>query len=367
MSYLFLILLFTSFIASLLLAIFLMPRIIYIATKNRFLDTPDNERKVHDRIITNLGGIGIYLGFIVVSLFSSITLIKINELGSLPFFQNWYYIVIATFILFITGVKDDLAGLSPFKKFVAQAVAAFIVVYFADIRLLSFHGIFWINELPYITSIIFSIIGIIFVTNAFNLIDGIDGLAGSLASIILVILTILFTLNKNYNEAIISISLLGAVVGFLKFNLAPARIFMGDTGSLILGFSLATLCIVFIKDIATSNQISTIITGTGGATLITLVILIIPIFDTFRVFTIRILKKGSPFHADRNHLHHKLLDANFSHNQIVLTFSVVFLILLAITYSLHFISTAIACIALFTSIIFILLGFSLYLKPTKKD
>lgn len=367
MSYYFLILLISSFITSLFLAIFLMPRIIYIATKNRYLDTPDNERKVHDRIITNLGGIGIYMSFLVVSLFSSITLIKINDIGTIPFFQNWYYFVISTFILFITGVKDDLAGLSPFKKFVAQAVAAFIVVYFADIRLLSFHGIFGIQELPYLISILFSIIGIIFVTNAFNLIDGIDGLAGSLAALILAILSILFTLNKNYNEAIISITLLGAVIGFLKFNIAPARIFMGDTGSLILGFSLATLCIVFVKNISSTNNISHIITGSGGATLITLALLIIPIFDTFRVFSIRILKKGSPFHADRNHLHHKLLDANFSHNQIVLTFCTAFIFLLAITYSLHFFSTAIACIALFTSVILILVGFTLYLKPTKKD
>ena len=244
MSYYFLILLISSFITSLFLAIFLMPRIIYIATKNRYLDTPDNERKVHDRIITNLGGIGIYMSFIVVSLFSSITLIKINDIGTIPFFQNWYYFVISTFILFITGVKDDLAGLSPFKKFVAQAVAAFIVVYFADIRLLSFHGIFGIQELPYLISILFSIIGIIFVTNAFNLIDGIDGLAGSLAALILAILSILFTLNKNYNEAIISITLLGAVLGFLKFNIAPARIFMGDTGSLGLGGALASLAIL---------------------------------------------------------------------------------------------------------------------------
>jgi cellulose synthase/poly-beta-1,6-N-acetylglucosamine synthase-like glycosyltransferase len=85
------------------------------------------------------------------------------------------------------------------------------------------------------------------------------------------------------------------------------------------------------------------------------------------VFTVRILKGGSPFHADRNHLHHKLLDANFSHHQIVHTFSIVFLVLLAITYSLHFISTAIACIALFSSITIILIGFSIFLKSTKKD
>jgi len=141
---------------------------------------------------------------------------------------------------------------------------------------------------------------------------------------------------------------------------------MGDTGSLILGFSLATLCIVFVKDIAISNQISNIITGTGGATLLTLALLIIPIFDTFRVFSVRILKGGSPFHADRNHLHHKLLDANFSHKKIALTFLFVFTFLIATTFGFHFISTAIACIALFSSITVILIGFSIFLKPTKK-
>ena len=367
MSYLFLILLLSSLIASFLLSAFLMPRIIYIATKNRLLDRPDNERKIHDKIITNLGGIGIYIGFLVVALFSSITLMNIPDIGTIKFFNQWHYIVIATLILFITGVKDDLAGLSPYKKFIAQALAAFIVVFFADIRFTSFHGIFGINEIPYLLSVLFSVIGIIFVTNAFNLIDGIDGLAGTIAALVLVVLTILFSANKNYNEAIISITLLGSIVGFLKYNVEPARIFMGDTGSLLLGFTLSTLSIVFIKDINAQNLMSSIITGSGGATLITLVLLIIPIFDTFRVFSIRILKKQSPFHADRNHLHHKLLDANFSHNQIVLTFCLAFLFLLAITYALHFISTGIACIALFTSIILILFGFSLYLKTTKKD
>lgn len=367
MSYLFQILLLSSLIASLLLTAFIMPRIILIATKNRLLDLPDNERKVHDKIITNLGGIGIYIGFLVVALFSSITLMNIPDIGSIQFFNQWHYIIIATLILFITGVKDDLAGLSPYKKFIAQALAAFIVVYFADIRFTSFHGLFGIHELPYIVSIIFSVIGIIFVTNAFNLIDGIDGLAGTISALVLVILTFLFAANHNYNEAVISVTLLGSVIGFLKYNFSPAKIFMGDTGSLLLGFTLSTLCIVFIKDINNQNIINAVITGSGGATLITLALLIIPIFDTFRVFSIRILKKGSPFHADRNHLHHKLLDANFSHNQITATFSIVFLSLITITYSLHFISTGIACIALFTSILLILSGFSLYLKKTKKD
>jgi UDP-N-acetylmuramyl pentapeptide phosphotransferase/UDP-N-acetylglucosamine-1-phosphate transferase len=344
-----------------------MPRIIFIATKNRLLDTPDNERKVHKKIITNLGGIGIYISFLVVSLFSSITLMNFTLYGNISFFHKWNYIIISTLTLFITGVKDDLAGLSPSKKIFAQAVAAFIVVYFADIRLNSFHGIFGIHELPYFISVLFSVTGIIFVTNAFNLIDGIDGLAGTIASVILAILSLLFFANRNYNEAILSITLLGASMGFLFYNLSPARIFMGDTGSLIIGFLIATLCIIFINDIHTENRIFVYLTGSGGATLLTLALLIIPIFDTFRVFTIRILKGGSPFHADRNHLHHKLLDANFSHHQIVLTFSIVFLVLLAITYSLHFISTAIACIALFSSITVILIGFSIFLKPTKKD
>jgi len=361
------ILILLSFISSLFLSSLLMPRIIFIATKNRLLDTPDNERKVHKKIITNLGGIGIYISFLVVSLFSSITLMNFSLYGNISFFHKWNYIIISTLTLFITGVKDDLAGLSPSKKIFAQAVAAFIVVYFADIRLNSFHGIFGIHELPYFISVLFSVTGIIFVTNAFNLIDGIDGLAGTIASVILAILSLLFFANRNYNEAILSITLLGASMGFLFYNLSPARIFMGDTGSLIIGFLIATLCIIFINDIHTENRIFVYLTGSGGATLLTLALLIIPIFDTFRVFTIRILKGGSPFHADRNHLHHKLLDANFSHHQIVLTFSIVFLVLLAITYSLHFISTAIACIALFSSITVILIGFSIFLKPTKKD
>lgn len=293
---------------SLAVSLFSVPNIIYIAKRKRLLDIPDNHRKLHARIVPNLGGIGIFFAFFIVAS------LLVNP-GSFP---KWNYIAAACLILFITGLKDDLVAISPSKKFVAQAMAATITVVFADVQLHSLGGLFGIYTLPSWASIPFSIVGCIFVTNAFNLIDGIDGLAGTIGVYISLMLGLFLGAYGKMSEAVLAFSMTGALIGFLKSNLAPAKIFMGDTGSLIIGFVVSVLGILTINTYHTGGTIDAIIVSSPGVFVVTLAILFIPVFDTFRVFTLRILRGHSPFRADRTHLHHYLLDIGLSHTKTVL-------------------------------------------------
>lgn len=271
---------------------------------------PDNERKLHSRIVPNLGGVGIFFAYITTaSLF-------IQPAA----FSKWNYIIAACLLLFLTGIMDDLVALSPSKKFLAQLMAALIVVCLADIRLTSLHGILGVHDLPYWYSYAFSVVGVIFITNAFNLIDGIDGLAGTIGVFCTFLLGVFLAAFDNPGAACLSFSLMGAIIGFLRFNISPAKIFMGDTGSLLLGFMISVLCILFVNSYNPSSALaqSTLVHGQKGALVVGLSVLFIPVFDSFRVFITRIIKGVSPFKADRTHLHHYLLDLGFTHSRTVL-------------------------------------------------
>lgn len=284
-----------------------IPRIIYIAKRKKLFDVPDNNRKIHSRIIPNFGGVAIFFGFMIIS---SLTVDSTK-------FLKWNYIAASALILFVTGVKDDLLNLPPLKKMVAQFAAAIITVVFADIRLSSLHGLLGVYELAYLPSILFSILGCMFVTNAFNLIDGIDGLAGTIGVLSCLMLGIGLAFEGNTSGACIAFSLMGGIAGFLRYNIAPAKIFMGDTGSLLIGFTISVLSIMFINSFHGGGQFAGLIHSPKAVLLLALAVLSIPVFDTFRVFTTRSMKGRSPFRADKTHLHHYLLDLGMSHSSAV--------------------------------------------------
>lgn len=285
-----------------------IPRIIIIAKRKRLFDLPDNNRKIHKEVTPNLGGIGIFFSsMILTGLFIGVTAEA----------AWWHYMVAACLILFLIGIKDDIITLTPTKKFLAQLIAAIITVCLADIRLQSLHGILGIHTLPYWVSVAFSIVGCIFVTNAFNLIDGIDGLAGSISVLAAATLGICLAFLGNESAALFAFALTGAILGFLRYNIAPAKIFMGDSGALYIGFSLSVLSIIFCNSFLGSGYLSQAIHSPAAALIIALAILFIPVFDSFRVFITRIAKGKHPFHADKTHLHHFLLDMGFSHSRTV--------------------------------------------------
>ncbi len=312
------------FITSLIISLVSIPQIILISSKKRLFDIPDNDRKLHTRIIPNLGGVGIFFAFITTaSLF-------IQPAA----FLKWNYIIASCLLLFLTGIMDDMITLGPSKKFLAQLIAALIVVGVANIRLESLHGIFGVYHLSYWYSVIFSVVGVIFITNAINLIDGIDGLAGSIGLLSTGVLGICLASFDNPGAACLAFALMGATVGFLRFNISPAKIFMGDTGSLLLGFMISILCILFVNSYNESSQLATIIHGEKGALVVALSILFVPVFDSFRVFITRIVKGISPFKADRTHLHHYLLDLGFTHSRtvtILLTANILIIVVSLVT------------------------------------
>ena len=311
------------FLTSLLVVAFAIPPIILLAFEKRLFDDPTESRKVHQHIVPNLGGVAIFTGF----LFSACLFIPPTLLPQANI------LMAAGLILFMTGLKDDMIGLSPLKKFSAQTVSAAIIAFIANIRIKDLHGLLGIETLNEYASIVFTIIFIVAIINAFNLIDGIDGLAASLGIMLSLTYAFIFFQSGEIGWAYLSISLTGALVGFLFFNITPARIFMGDSGSLLLGFIAAVLSIKFINLAAISQLNFGLIPITSSLSVV-FAILIIPIFDTTRVFTLRILKGNSPFVADSNHTHHRLLDLGLSHMQstLVLTLINVMFVVMAIFF-----------------------------------
>jgi UDP-N-acetylmuramyl pentapeptide phosphotransferase/UDP-N-acetylglucosamine-1-phosphate transferase len=186
-----------------------------------------------------------------------------------------------------------------------------MLVHFANIRITSFFGIFGIHELDIITSYVFSVFTMVVITNAMNLIDGIDCLAGAVGTLAALVLGFWFYTTDHTQYSILAGCLAGSLIAFLYYNRTPARIFMGDTGSLIVGIVLSILAIKFIE----MNRILPVDDPSKirRVPVFAIAVLIIPLFDTLRVFMIRMLQGRSPFHPDRNHIHHLLIDLGMSH------------------------------------------------------
>jgi UDP-N-acetylmuramyl pentapeptide phosphotransferase/UDP-N-acetylglucosamine-1-phosphate transferase len=286
---------------------FALPTLIKISTDGNFFDKPDHIRKVHVDAKPNIGGVAIFLSF----LFGCILFLKATAIE----YSN--FLLGATMIIFSMGVRDDFLGLSAYKKMGLQILAAILVVVFAEVRISSFYGLFGIFELNYWVSVPFSIFVIIVVTNAFNLIDGIDGLAASIGIVITLTFGILFYDMEQLGWARIAVALCGALLGFIPFNFEPSKIFMGDTGAYIIGFIIAILSIEFIE-FNKFNTITNVDPFIKSSPAVGIGFLFVPLFDTLRAFIIRISQGKSPLFADRQHLHHFLLDRGWSHSRIAL-------------------------------------------------
>ena len=222
-----------AMITSFALTFVAIPSIISVARKKKLFDEPDH-RKSHNVSTPSLGGIGIFAG----SLFSIIMWTPFKYFGDLQ------YILCSFIIVFLIGAKDDIDPISPSKKLLGQLFAAAILVFKANIRLTSLYGIFGIGTLPEYASIALSIFTIIVIINAFNLIDGINGLSGGIGLLISLTMGTWFFLIDRLDIAIVAFSLAGSLIAFLKYNVTPAQIFMGDVGSLSIGAILITIAII---------------------------------------------------------------------------------------------------------------------------
>ena len=266
-----------------LFVVLIMPIIMKIAEHVKALDIP-NERKVHKFPIPRLGGLGIFFGFLLgYMLFCSQTPQMIS-------------ILIGSFILILVGSIDDINPIKPLPKFCGQLIAAAIVVYYGNVVMqdVSAYGLY-IN-FGFLAKPI-TIIFILGVINCLNLIDGLDGLAGGIATIFFITISIIISIMGIYNglDASLSLIMIGATLGFLVYNFHPAKIFMGDSGSMFLGYIIAVISLLGFKNVTLTSFI------------VPVLILAIPILDTFFAIVRRLLKKESFAKADKEHFHHQIL------------------------------------------------------------
>jgi len=282
-----------AIIISFILVVIIIPPVIRIAEIKKLYE-PFDQRKIHTTIVPPLGGVAIFIAFIVG------TVIATDGLT----FESLKYIITAVIIMFFIGLKDDIYIISPSKKFMAQLLAALLLIILGNIRLTNLHGILGIYETGYLTSISVSLLIMIGIINAFNLIDGIDGLASGLAILSSSVFGTWFYLTENYQLSIMAFALLGSLIAFFLFNVFgdKNKIFMGDTGSLIIGIVIAILVFKFneLNLVSETHSLS-------SAPAFSFAVVSLPVLDTLRVIILRITQKKSPFSPDRNHVHHRLL------------------------------------------------------------
>jgi len=273
------------------------------------MDVP-NGRSSHQKVTPSLGGIAFYIIFIFGLYFND----QFDEhniaMSILP----------GITLMFFLGLKDDLVALSSRVKFIGQVIACLFVLYHYKFEIESFHGFFGIFNMPLWISVPLALLIMITIINAYNLVDGIDGLAASISTVALTCFAVIFFMVGRNFLALTAVTMIGSLSGFLFFNLSEKRkIFMGDTGSLVIGFLIAVLSIRLLaldqgfNELPFHSKYIPVVMGT---------IILIPLYDTIRVFTIRIINGKSPFSPDRNHIHHILLDKlNWSHRRAAFAIS----------------------------------------------
>jgi UDP-N-acetylmuramyl pentapeptide phosphotransferase/UDP-N-acetylglucosamine-1-phosphate transferase len=292
-------------------------------SKGKNLAVPIIDRSTHTIWCSNLGGVIIYF-MITFSrhLFAALMLdsVQINE--SL-------FLSLSILIVFFIGLKDDLIEINPYKKIAGQLLAFSLLIFFMDLRIQFFGGIFGIYELPYILSIGISYLAALFIINSFNLIDGIDGLAGAIALIINLFFGIYFLLQEDYFLALISFSMIGTLLSFLRFNFSTTeKIIMGDSGAFVIALLITYQFFTFLNYTYDPAQPQLV----GQKILYLIALFSYPIADTTRVFFVRVIAGNNPFKPDKNHLHHLLLKNGFTHAQATVFIAFLTLTMVLLTY-----------------------------------
>jgi len=301
----------------------LYPVIIYVSKTKNLMDEPE-ERRVHSEKVPNLGGMGLFITFsLTLLLFVPFINSTVSDLS------NLLSLLSATIILLFLGIKDDLVLMTAKKKFVIQLIAVSMVCLLQDVRITDFHGLLGVGELPYFVSILFTVFVYVLVINSVNLIDGIDGLAATISILASLAFGAAFFMADDFMMTLLSAVLIGSLLGFLKYNFSEHRkIFMGDCGSLIVGFLLAYQGIKFLN----INPENVQFYNSNNSSILLLAILSYPLFDLLRVFIVRMMQKKSPFLADSNHIHHRLLRLGLNHKQSTFLLFISNLTLIIITF-----------------------------------
>lgn len=321
-----------GFLTAFVLVFIAMPSLIKVAKLKHLVDEPGEARKLHRRSVPTIGGILIFAGTILgYSLwFPSQNPAQLGmNYDTLSALQEFKFLVASMFILFFLGLKDDIIGVSPSKKLLVHMAVGAILVLMADIRVTDFWGLFGMGTIPNWASIIFSIFVYIVIVNAINLIDGVDGLAAGVGTIAALTFAFWFFNTKDLPLALLASTLAGSLVAFLIYNFNPAKIFMGDSGSLTIGVVVYVLAVKMIE--FPIKELPQIVDGVSKPVL-AMAILSYPLIDTLRVFIQRTLQGRSPFSADKNHIHHRLLALGLSQKMVAITLYLYTLFVITLTF-----------------------------------
>lgn len=283
---------------------FLLPLIIKLAHQNKIYDIPD-ERKTHNYAVSSLGGIAIFSGLILSMLLVS----DFNNYNA----EMQYYIA-GFFVIFILGLIDDIFILKAWKKTLGQLAVAAVLTLKGGLLVTNLHGFLGMYALTQTESVYISFFTIILLINAFNLLDGVDGLAASVGLVACLFFGVLFLINNVLPYAVMAFSIAGALLAFLMYNFPPAKIFMGDSGSTLIGLICSMLAIKFVENPTIQLNLADYSTPA-----IAFGFLLIPLMDVLRVFALRIAKGKSPLAPDRSHFHHLLQNKGLTHTEVTIT------------------------------------------------
>ena len=292
-------------VCSFLVCFYIIPILIKIANRFGIYDSP-NHIKMHNRNITYLGGIALYLAFV-----TSLFLFLPEEIQKPTYFYTY---IILTTIIFLHGLGDDLFNYSPKKKFFIQSLLCGLLIYKTGIYL-PIQTVFSSVAIPQSVACGITLISAIGIINAYNLIDGSDGLAASVSLIASLFYAVCFYLDNNLFFCFVAISVAAALFAFVLYNKPPAYIFMGDSGSLLIGMILASFTFVFIEEPSSSKLLNL---NLSNRLLLSFSFLSIPILDMARLFVYRIYRNKSPFKGDNNHIHHLMAKIGLTSNQTLL-------------------------------------------------
>lgn len=331
-----------GFLLSFVITYISIPAIIKISRRKNLMDEP-GARSSHIQKIPNLGGIAIFFALgVCAPIFAS------------ELFDRYKFLFASLIILFYVGIMDDITVLKAYKKLVAQIIVSICIVVFSDVRIRSLFGLIGIYELNYWISILVTVFTFIILINSFNLIDGIDGLAGGYTLVASLLFGVsFFRLGEhNYPLVILCAIVIASLIGFLIYNLSNKRrskIFMGDTGSMILGFLLAFTAVSFIEIFIAKRD--EVFYHLNTAPVVAVAILVLPIIDTLTVIITRLYHKKSIFSADKNHIHHKVVNLNLTHRRSTFFIISYYIIVVMVAYFLRHIDINVLLI------IILMLGF----------
>lgn len=285
-----------------LMVLFGMPSLIMLAKRKHLVDEPSESRKLHHRSVPTVGGVMIFAA-VLCSALMAMTMAELQGAESL----KWIGVMGVSIPIFFMGLKDDIMGMSAGKKLLVHLSMGLFLVVGLGCRIENFHGLFGVTHLHPLVSNAFSLFVYIVIVNAINLIDGVDGLAGGFGMVAMGAFAWWFDATGNATATIMAMAMMGALGGFLVFNFHPAKIFMGDSGSLLIGL----FCYVLAVGVLQSPD-HPFIEGVSKP-VAAMAMLAYPLVDTLRVFFLRVIKGRSPFSPDRLHIHHHLMVLGWGH------------------------------------------------------